>query len=251
MAGTNKKKKLSFSEPVIILNKPQLAENIGMVARTMVNFGLKNLRLVNPKANWTSKKSFSASAGAFEIIKKYTFVYDNLSSAIEDLHFLCATTVRKRDLDSRYCSPKTAVKNIINNYNKKKIGFLFGGEKAGLNNNDISEANLLITIPTNKAFGSLNLAMAVNIIGYEWYINQKDKSKKVIYRNSASKKEINFFKERVIRELYNTNFFESLPLDSRLVINVKNIISKITLSDKELKILHGIISSLKNFKINN
>ena len=137
------------------------------------------------------------------------------------------------------------------NYYDKKIGFLFGGEKAGLSNNDISEANLLITIPANKAFGSLNLGMAVNIIAYEWHIQNIKKRKSFFNKNIADKKNVNNFKKRVLNELYNVKFFNNLEENATLVVNVKNIISKAALSDKEIKILHGILTSLKNFKINN
>ena len=251
MAGTNKKKKFLVSDPIIILKNPQLPENIGMVARTMANFGLRNLRIVKPKVNWPNKKSFSASAGAFDIIEKYTKVYDNFDEAIKDIHFLCATTVRKRDLNFKYATPKVAVRKMKINYYDKKIGFLFGGEKAGLSNNDISEANLLITIPANKAFGSLNLGMAVNIIAYEWHIQNIKKRKSFFNKNIADKKNVNNFKKRVLNELYNVKFFNNLEENATLVVNVKNIISKAALSDKEIKILHGILTSLKNFKINN
>ena len=251
MAGTNKNNKLIFSDPIIILKNPQLPENIGMVARTMVNFGLKNLRIVNPRVSWPNKKSYAASAGAFELIEKYTTVYDDLYEAINDVHFLCATTVRKRDLDCQYATPKIAIRNLKNNYFNKKIGFLFGGEKAGLTNNDISEANLLITIPSNEAFGSLNLGMAVNIIAYEWNIQHVKINNKIKNKNVANKKKVNYFKSRILKELYNIGFFNKINEDTRLVINVKNILSKATFSDKELKILHGIVTSLKKFKINN
>ncbi len=251
MAGTNKQNKIIFTEPIIILKSPQLAENIGMVARTMVNFGLRNLRIVNPKVDWPNKKSYSVSAGAFDIIEKYTTVYENLEEAIKDIQYLCATTVRIRDLDCSYTSPKIAVRNIRKNHWNKKIGFLFGGEKAGLDNNDISEANLLITIPSSKAFGSLNLGMAVNVIGYEWY-TQKIKQKQLMPNKIvANKKKVNYFKSRILKELHYIGFFKDPKNDTRLVINVKNIISKSNLSEKELKILHGIVTSLKNFKINN
>lgn len=251
MAGTNKIKNIQFSDPAIILKNPQLPENIGMVARTMVNFGLRNLRIVKPKVSWPNKKAFAASAGAFKLIEKYTKVYDTLQDSIKDIQFLCATTVRKRELNSKYVTPRTAIRQMRKSYLDNRIGFLFGAEKAGLTNNDISEANLLITIPSNNAFGSLNLGMAVNIIAYEWN-NQFIKNKKIFSNKEvANKSNVNYFKNRLLKELYNTNFFNSIEEEAKLVVNVKNIVSKAKLTDKELKILHGIVTNLKNYKINN
>ena len=101
MAGTNRKNNLFFFDVIIILNKPQLPENIGMVARTMVNFGLKNLRIVNPKIQWPNKKSIAASAGAFEKISMYTKVFTNLKDAIQDINLLYAATIRTRDIEKK------------------------------------------------------------------------------------------------------------------------------------------------------
>ena len=75
--------------------------------------------------------------------------------------------------------------------------------------------------------------------------------KSIFNKNIADKKNVNNFKKRVLNELYNVKFFNNLEENATLVVNVKNIISKATLSDKEIKILHGILTSLKNFKINN
>ena len=75
MAGTNKKNKALYSKPAIILKNPQLSENIGMSARSMLNYGFSDLRLVNPKVNWPNQKSIASSAGAFDIIMNTTNKY--------------------------------------------------------------------------------------------------------------------------------------------------------------------------------
>ena len=100
MAGTDRSQNTSFERPCIILNEVQLAENLGMVLRTMLNFGFKNLRLVNPKVNFANKKTISSSAGAYDIISDNIKVFNSLEESIEDIECLCATSVRKRDLDS-------------------------------------------------------------------------------------------------------------------------------------------------------
>ena len=171
MAGTNKKNKLINSDPCIILKDPQLPENIGMCARSMLNYGFTDLRVVNPKKSWPNDKAVSSSAGAFDKIKKTIKVFSNLEDAMKNIEILFATSVRVRDLEKAVLTPKDAIEFIEKKKKYNKIGFLFGPEKAGLNNNDLSEANFIIQIPTNPGFGSLNLAMAVNIVCYEWFIN--------------------------------------------------------------------------------
>lgn len=253
MAGTDSSRSISFEDPVIILKEVQLPENVGMVMRTMLNFGFKNLRLVTPKINWPDSKVISSSAGAYEIIGNAVKVYNSLEESIQDIEVLCATSVRKRDLDSFVDFPGNTIENIKKSYGKNSIGFLFGPEKAGLKNQDLSLANMVINIPTVDAFGSLNLAMAVNIICYEWYIkNRKIMSDYHYHRKDlANKKEVNLFNDRLIKTLNEFNFFSNTEDNDKLVINLINIFSKNNLTNKELRILHGVITTMKKKKESN
>ena len=140
---------------------------------------------------------------------------------------------------------------ICNEYNNLNVGFLFGAEKAGLSNNDLSEANYIIQIPTNPIFGSLNLAMAVNIICYEWYLSKNLNNMDTCFKNKlkiADKKKIYHFKEFLIKTLHEIDFFKNKDQDTKLEINLKNIFSKSLYTNKELLMFYGIIKSLKKYK---
>ena len=252
MAGTNKTNKLISNGPCIILKDPQLPENIGMCARSMLNYGFSDLRIVNPKKAFPNDKAISASAGAFGKIIKKTRVFSNLEEAMKNIQILFATSVRVRDIEKNILTPREAIKLLINKYKYSKIGFLFGPEKAGLHNTDLSEANFIIQIPTNPGFGSLNLAMAVNIICYEWFINHHKKISTEINKNVelVDKNNLTIFKKFLIENIHETGFFKNKDFE-KLETNVKNIFSKSLLTNKELLMLYGIIKSLKNYKINN
>ena len=84
----------------IVLVRPQLPENIGMVARVMQNFGLKNLILVSPKKNWLNKKSINAAKKGSKIIIN-SKVYFSLNEAIENFNFVIGTTNRQRFLEKK------------------------------------------------------------------------------------------------------------------------------------------------------
>ena len=243
MAGTDSSKIIFFEEPSIILMEVQLPENLGMVMRAMLNFGFKKLRLVQPKIDWKDPKVKTSSAGAFDTISSTVKVYESL----EDIEFLCATSVRRRDLDSFVDLPRNIIENINKKYRRNSIAFLFGAEKAGLKNKDLSHANTIIQIPSIKAFGSLNLAMSVNIICYEWYLNKHKLEGSYHYhkKDLANKKEINLFYNRLLEVLKTKNFFSNKEENDKLTINVRNIFSKNNLTNKELRILHGIITTLK------
>src|SRR5690606_14500548 len=96
MAGTDKQQELLADGPAIILVEPQLGENIGMVARAMANFGLAELRLVNPRDGWPSEKARAAASKADHVIDGVS-VFGTLPEAIADLHYVIATTARERD----------------------------------------------------------------------------------------------------------------------------------------------------------
>ncbi len=250
MAGTNSSQSITFEKPAVILMEVQLEENIGMVMRTMLNFGFKKLRLVNPKVTWPNSKAISSSAGAYEIIGSDVQVYKSLESALHDIDVLCATSVRKRDMDSFVELPRKAIVDIKKTYALNSIAFLFGPEKAGLKNKDLSQANIIINIPTIKGFGSLNLAMSVNIICYEWFIQNNE----IVLDNHfhkkdlAKKKEVDYFTSRLIRELQSSKFLLESDQQEKLTTNLKNIFGKNDLTNKELRILHGVITNLKKNK---
>ncbi len=97
--------------PVIILVQPQLAENIGMTARAMANFGLSELRLVAPKNGWPKKGVREAASGATHVLDGAA-VYDTLAEAIADLHFVLATTARERGQMKRVLAPDEAMRDV-------------------------------------------------------------------------------------------------------------------------------------------
>ena len=230
-----------------ILHKPQLSENIGACARAIKNFNFKKLVLINPKPTFPNDKILATSVGAKDIINQ-SKKYDNLEKALGKIDILIATSARFRNKNIKHINLDDLKKINF----KKKIGFLFGSEASGLSNNEVSYANYTLQIPTNPGFGSLNLAMAVNIICYEWFINFHKKVSTKIKKNIvlADKEKLKKFKKFLIDNIHETGFFKNKDFE-KLETNVKNIFSKSLLTNKELLILYGIIKSLKNYEINN
>lgn len=168
MAGTNSELELLAEGPAIILVEPQLGENIGMVARAMANFGLAELRLVNPRDGWPSEKARSAASKADHVIDATT-VFDTLEEAIKDLNFVYATTARERYGFKPVRSPVTAADTLRAKFKAgEKTGILFGRERWGLTNEEVALADEIVTFPVNPAFASLNIAQAVLLMSYEW-----------------------------------------------------------------------------------
>jgi tRNA/rRNA methyltransferase len=154
--------------PAIILSGPQLGENIGAAARAMANFGLADLRLAAPRAAWPNQKAVAMAAGAVEVVEKAR-VFGDVREALGDLNFILATTARERGIAREVLTPKEAAKRLRAAASRgEKTGILFGNERAGLDNDEISFCDAVITIPTAE-FASINLAQAVLIMSYEWF----------------------------------------------------------------------------------
>ena len=150
--------------PVVILVRPQLAENIGMAARAMANFGLSELRLVAPRDGWPRKGAHQAASGAAHVLADAR-LHDSVESAVADLTFVLATSARVRGQMKRVLGPEAALAEAAGH---ERPGILFGPERVGLDNDAVALADALVTFPVDPAFASLNLAQAVLLVAYEW-----------------------------------------------------------------------------------
>ena len=173
-AGTDTTKPKLGGGPAVILVRPQLAVNIGMCARAMANFGLGDLRLVNPRAGWPRRDeyrdvAYSAAAGATDVLDAAR-VFDSVEAAVADCRRVYATTARERGQAKAVVTPSAAMAESAAAAEKgEKAAILFGPERTGLDNDEIALAGAIVSFPTNPAYASLNLAQAVLLCGYEWF----------------------------------------------------------------------------------
>ena len=152
-------------DPIIVLVRPQLGENIGKAARAMLNFGLTRLRLVAPRDGWPNPAAGPAAAGA-DVVLERAELFDTLADAVADCSHVYATTVRKRGVSKPVITPEVAAREIVAAPAQSAI--VFGPERSGLDSDDVALARTIITVPINPEFGSLNLAQAVILCAYEW-----------------------------------------------------------------------------------
>ncbi|MEM6907484.1 MAG: RNA methyltransferase [Pseudomonadota bacterium] len=152
-------------KPVIVLVRPQLGENIGKAARAMLNFGLTELRLVEPRDGWPNPSAGPAAAGANDVLDQAK-VFATTADAVADCAHVYATTVRKRGVTKPVVGPDDAAQLIHREPGRHAV--LFGPERSGLETGDVALARHILTVPINPEFGSLNLAQAVILIAYEW-----------------------------------------------------------------------------------
>jgi len=153
------------TNPIIVLVRPQLGENIGKAARAMLNFGLTELRLVAPRDGWPNPSAGPAAAGA-DIVLANASVHQTLAEAIADCANVYATTVRKRGVTKPVVTPEQAAREIHGQQGCSAI--VFGPERSGLETDEVAIARAILTVPINPEFASLNLAQAVILCAYEW-----------------------------------------------------------------------------------
>ena len=151
-------------QPIIVLVRPQLGENIGKAARAMLNFGLTEMRLVSPRDGWPNPSAGPAASGA-DIVLENARVFETTAEAVADCAHVYATTVRKRGVTKPVLTPEEAAREIPKQQGRS--AFLFGPERSGLETDDVALARTIVTAPINPEFGSLNLAQAVILVAYE------------------------------------------------------------------------------------
>ncbi len=153
------------NQPVIVLVRPQLGENIGKAARAMRNFGLTGMRLVSPRDGWPNPAAGPAAAGADDVLEGAQ-VFGSLAEAVSDCAHVYATTVRKRGVTKPVVTPEQAARDIHAEAGRSAL--VFGPERSGLEADDVALARTIVTVPIDPQFGSLNLAQAVILCAYEW-----------------------------------------------------------------------------------
>ncbi|WP_090709624.1 MULTISPECIES: RNA methyltransferase [unclassified Beijerinckia] len=248
-AGTNKSQPNIACGPAVILVRPQLAVNIGMCARAMANFGLNDLRLVNPREGWPRtgalrKGANAAAAGAVHLLEGAK-LFDSLEEAIADLNFVWATTARERGQGKRVEPPEAAMRETQAGFaTGAKHGILFGPERTGLDSDEVALADAIITFPVNPAYASLNLAQAVLLTGYEWFRAAHSAALpfETPERSHPATREMivsffNYFESK----LDEGGFFRPLSKRPSMQRNIRNMFHRMQLTEQDVRTLWGAI----------
>ncbi len=162
----------TFSERLcVILFHPEHDGNIGAVARTILNFGINDLRVVGRSADWTSEARNRAKNAQEVLDNAKTF--QSLESAVSDCSIVIGTSGKREDGEKTSTRHFLLPEELPERLDKLegKAALVFGPEGKGLLNRQLAKCDLLVTIPTWEGYPILNLSHAVSIICYAWYIN--------------------------------------------------------------------------------
>jgi tRNA/rRNA methyltransferase len=229
----------------LILVRPQMGENIGAAARAMANFGLRELRLVAPRDGWPSESAQAMSSGAFAHMDDVQ-VYASLAEALHDIHYAYATTARPRDMIKPVVTPREAAQQSYARDAAAKTAFVFGAERAGLDNDDVSRCHAIVTAPTSPDFSSLNLGQGVLMVAYELFCAQHEATPPAAVETALPAAQENFDNlfSRLEAALASGGFFRDEGLRPKVTRNLRNTLMRAQMSDNEINTFHGVIRAL-------
>jgi tRNA/rRNA methyltransferase len=237
---------MSSLPPVVILDRPQLAENIGAAARVMANFGLDELRLVAPRDGWPQGRAWASASGADWPLDGAR-VFDTVGDAIRDLHVVYAATARPRELVLPVAAPReTALALRGASLDGLRTGLLFGAERAGLETSDIALCAAVVTVPVDPRFRSLNLAQAVALLAYEWRMSADAEIPDAFQSRAtpAESADVQGLLDHLENDLEASGFF--FPVENRpsMVRNLRAVFSRAGLTEQEVRTLRGVVTAL-------
>lgn len=232
---------MSLANIRIVLVRPQHAGNIGGAARAMKNMGLSALTLVAPLA-FPAPDATARAAGADDILQTAAVVGD-LRAALQDCRLVMATSARVRTIRWPAVAPDEAAARLWSAAQQAPVAILFGGERSGLSNADMDYADMLVHIPVDPTFPSLNLAAAVQILCYEVRRHAGSATLRVADHVPATQAEFGRFIDHLETTLVALGFLN--PAHPRkLMRRLVRLFRRATPDQNEINILRGILSAI-------
>ena len=240
-----------MSQPVYVLVRPQMGENIGGAARAMWNFGLDRMRIVSPRDGWPNQKAIAMSSGAGRLLDE-AVITDGVAEALDDCTYVFATTARRRELTKPVFTPEEAM-NVAREKIAagEKIAVMFGPERSGLENDDIAKANAIISVPVNPEYASLNLAQCVLLTAYEWRrqtVEVEAQSMEMGGTEWASAIEMEKLAEHYENRLDEAGFFYPEAKAAGMKTNLRNLWSRLPLTRADVQMMHGMLRQMVRWK---
>jgi len=212
----------------------------------MANFGLAELRLVNPRDGWPQERAWAAASGADWPLNAAQ-VFGSVEDAIADLQRVYATTARPRELTLPVLTPRTAAGELSAAIaGGERVGVLFGGERAGLETADIALCQAVVTLPVDMRFRSLNLAQTVAITCYEWRMTQADAPPPAFRAGPppADGAAMLGLYGHLEDELDAAGFFHPPEKKPSMVQNLRAALARASMTDQEVRTFRGVVTAL-------
>ncbi len=229
----------------IVLVEPSHPGNIGAVARAMKNMALDQLVLVRPK-QFPHSEATARASGADDVLNRAR-VADSVQDAIADCGFIAATTSRDRDPNIRLADVREAAPRIVSEARTAPAAVLFGAERTGLTNSDLEAAHVLLRIPANPAYLSLNLSMAVQLVAYELFRAQgatvTPPEREMPLATAVEMERLYAHLAEVLDEI---DFRDRTQSGTHLMMRIRRFLQRAELDQNEANILRGMLTAVQN-----
>ena len=227
----------------VVLVETSHPGNIGAVARAMKNMELGELVLVRPKS-FPDPEASARASGATDVLERARVV-DTLEEGIADCGFIVATTARERDQNIRVLDVREGAERMLIEAARGPVALLFGNERTGLTNSELSLANLLLRIPASPQYASLNLAMAVQLVTYEIYrargARYVQPELAVPLARAADMERMYAHFAEVLEQI---DFRDRTASGTHLMERIRRLFNRAELDQNEVNILRGILTAV-------
>jgi len=220
----------------IILVQPQIAENIGAVARAMDNMGLSRLILVDPKKYDHGRATKMATGSSDELVNAME-VYKDLKEALGPYEYIVGTTTRIGSNRPSMNTPCRLAQDLVSISQNNRVAILFGPEDRGLTNEQLGYCHTIATIPTAR-FSSLNLSQAVMVVCYEIFLTSREISGNPLPR-LANEFELEGMYGH-IRDVFMKIGFIDRQNPDHWMRNFRRFLSRLPLRAREVRVIRGI-----------
>ena len=231
----------------IVLVEPSHPGNIGAVARAMKNMALSHLVLVRPKA-FPHTEATARASGADDVLANARVV-GTVAEAVADVGFVAATTSRPRDHNFRALDLHEAAVRIFEMSERSPAALLFGAERTGLTNEELALAHLLIRIPANPDYPSLNLAMAVQLATYELFLAAGSPADPRPLSQSpvplAPGADLERFYAHLQQVMDEVEFKDRTTGGTHLMTRIRRLFQRCEMDQNEVNILRGLLTSVQ------
>jgi tRNA/rRNA methyltransferase len=227
----------------VVLVRPRIAANIGSVARVLRNLGASRLLLVAPPADPQDSRARLLASHAEDVLDN-AGVVEELGEAIADCVLVAGTSARTGGLFRRQTvgAPEEILPHLVAEVGTKPVALVFGPERSGLSDAEVSRCHYLIQIPTASAWPALNLAQAVAICLYEmrrlWLASIRKPTTEPICDLAPHAAQEHMFAK--LREALEAIHFLYGDKADALMHGLRHLLGKARLTGMEVKLLLGL-----------
>jgi TrmH family RNA methyltransferase len=218
--------------------------NIGAVARAMKNMGLRDLHLVRPRS-FPDAEATARASGADDVLAS-AVVHEHFADAIAACGLIVGTSARRRHLPWELVEPRECAARAVQASLTGNVALVFGSERFGLTNDEVTNCNLLVTIPTHPDYSSLNIAMAVQVLAYEIWLLMRPgapapQEREVPLATGDDMAKLYAHLEQVLDEI---NFHDRTG-GTQLMTRIRRLFNRAQVDQNEVNILRGILTAVQ------